>query len=60
MFHRRAHGFFKSHHPAASIRWLTLHAEAVESDTVAAGVPAVLERLRQIKACATRTRPPQG
>jgi DNA polymerase-3 subunit alpha (Gram-positive type) len=43
--------YFKAHHPAAFYcAWLTLHAEAVESDTVAAGVPAVLERLRQIKA----------
>lgn len=43
--------YFKVHHPAAFYSaWLTLHAEAVESDTVAAGVPAVLERLRQIKA----------
>ncbi len=43
--------WYKTHHPAAFYcAWLTLHAEAVESDTVAAGVPAVLERLRQIKA----------
>jgi DNA polymerase III subunit alpha, Gram-positive type len=43
-------GWFKVHHPAAFYSaWLTLHAEAVEADVLAAGKAGILGRLRQLK-----------
>jgi DNA polymerase-3 subunit alpha (Gram-positive type) len=43
-------GWFKVHKPAAFYAaWLTLHAEAIEADVVAAGKSGILGRLRQLK-----------
>jgi DNA polymerase-3 subunit alpha (Gram-positive type) len=42
--------WFKAHHPAAFYAaWLTLHAEAVDADVVAAGKSGILGALRQLK-----------